>query len=98
MKYSLLHQLVVNMRKYLSEKGKGPRKQRVPLCRKREREKETVRENNECLRALVIFADLSRFRPIFSHIKYKLYKLCIIFPLIISSTNAGEKKSSRFSP
>ena len=51
----LFHQVVVNMGKYLSQKGK-------------------VRENNECRKTRVIFADLSLLRQIFPRINHKLMK------------------------
>ena len=54
-KYSLFHQLVVNIWTYLPQKG-------------------NVRENNECRRALVIFADFSLLRQIFPHNNFKLIK------------------------
>ena len=37
-------------------------------------QKGKVRENNECRKTLVIFADLSPFRQIFPHVNHKLMK------------------------
>ena len=69
--YNVLYQLVIDIRKYLSKKRKGPQKQQVPY------RKGKVFENKECLTALVIFTVLCLLRQIFLHINHKLMKLTL---------------------
>ena len=73
--FNLFYQFVVNMGKYLHQKGKVRENN---LCLGKVPKNNSclgkVPKNNSCHKARVIFADLSLFRQIFPHKNHKLLK------------------------